>query len=391
MVAARTARVTMSSVTGLRPGETLRDTDLKGFGARRREGAHSYFLQTRVDGRLKWITIGTHGAPWTPTEARKEALRLLLEAKNGRDPNAAKKDRRKKKAKPTTLADIAEAFMADHGARLKPSTRGEYQRLLNNTIAPVLGTYPIRHITRSDITRFHTRLKDTPRKANFALAVLSKLMNWCEIEGHRQINSNPCRLIKKYRENARQRFLSDNELDRLGLVLADLEEREEETVFVTGAFRMLLLTGARLGDVLPPEWRDVDLQRSHISLAGSKTGQKIIFLNETAVQLLARLPRIDGNPYVFVGLKPGSHIINLQKPWRRIRTLADIEDVRIHDLRHSFASIAAAQGASLQLIGRLLGHATQQTTQRYAHLVTDQVRAANEDVGNRLGGLLGGK
>ena len=154
---------------------------------------------------------------------------------------------------------------------------------------------------------------------------------------------------------------------------------------------MLLLTGARLGEVLPLEWRHVDLQRGHIALPDSKTGQKIIFLNETAIQLLARLPRADGNPYVFVGLRPGGHIINLQKPWRRIRTLADIEDVRIHDLRHSFASIAAAQGASLQLIGRLLGHATQQTTQRYAHLVADQVRAANEDVGAKLGGLLGGK
>ena len=193
MAAARSARVTASSVNALQSGETLRDTELKGFGARRREGAPSYFLQTRVDGRLKWITIGTHGAPWTATEARKEALRLMLEAKNGRDPNAAKKEKRKQKAKPTTLAEIADAFMADHGARLKPSTRTEYQRLLNNTIVPALGDYPIRHISRSDITRFHTRLKDTPRKANFALAVLSKLMSWCEIEGHREINSNPCR------------------------------------------------------------------------------------------------------------------------------------------------------------------------------------------------------
>lgn len=281
--------------------------------------------------------------------------------------------------------------MADHGARLKPSTRAEYQRLLKGAIVPALGTNPIRHIDRSDVTRFHNRLKDTPRKANFALAVLSKLMSWCEMEGHREINSNPCRLIKKYRENARQRFLTDAELDRLGGVLSDLEEGQEETVFVTGAIRMLLLTGARLGEILPLEWRHVDLQRGHITLPDSKTGQKIIFLNATSLELLGRLPRVDGNPYVFVGHRPGGHIINLQKPWRRIRALAAIEDVRIHDLRHSFASVAAAQGASLQLIGRLLGHATQQTTQRYAHLVADQVRAANEDVGKRLGGLLGGR
>ncbi|MBU2580254.1 MAG: response regulator [Alphaproteobacteria bacterium] len=126
-----------------------------------------------------------------------------------------------------------------------------------------------------------------------------------------------------------------------------------------------------------------------IALPDSKTGQKAVFLNEAAVELLRSLPRVPGNPYVLVGAREGGHIINLQKPWRRIRKLADIEDVRIHDLRHSFASIAAAQGASLQLIGRLLGHTNAQTTQRYAHLVADQVKELNETVGQKVGSALG--
>lgn len=388
MFTSRTTRITMTAVMALQPNETLRDTEVKGFGVRRRDGAPSYFLQTRVNGRLKWITIGIHGTPWTPTDARKEALRLLVEAKAGRDPNAAKREQRKRKPKPITLAEVATRFIADHGAKLKDSTRTEYVRLLDKTITPALGRYPIKGVDRADVTRFHNGMKATPNKANFALAVLSKLMNWCEIEGYREPNSNPCRHVRKYKEKARQRFLTDQELDRLGRVLSDLEARNEETVFVVGALRMLLLTGARLGEILPLEWRYVDLQRGHLTLPDSKTGQKVIFLNGAAIQLLQRLPRVDGNPHVFVGLRPGGHIINLQKPWRRIRTLADIEDVRIHDLRHSFASVAAAQGASLQLIGRLLGHATQQTTQRYAHLVADQVRAANEDVGEKLAALV---
>jgi len=260
---------------------------------------------------------------------------------------------------------------------------------MRKRITPALGKLAVRNIKRSDIIKFHTAMRSTPRAANLALAVLSKFMSWCEIEGHRDLHSNPCSRVARFAETARQRFLTDHELDRLGKVLSDLEVRQAETAFVIGAIRMLLLTGARLGEVLSLEWRYVDLQRGHITLPDSKAGEKIIVLNGAAVQMLQSLPRIDRNPYVFIGREPRGHVINLQKPWRRIRALADIDDVRLHDLRHSFASIAASQGASLQLIGSLLGHASQQTTQRYAHLVPDQVWAANEEVGEKLGGLLG--
>ena len=384
MVAQRTARVTTSSVNALAAGETLRDIEVRGFGARRRKGTPSYFLQTRVNGRLRWITIGKHGSPWTPSTARREALRLLNEIADGVDPGL---ERRARRSVPT-VAEAAHDFMESHGAKLKASTRIEYDRLLRNAILPAFGRRTIDDIARNDITRFHNAMSETPRKANFALAVFSKMMSWCEEEGLRPRGSNPCRQIRKYREATRQRFLSDEELERLGSVLQELERSGQESLFAIAAVRLLLLTGARLGEILNLEWRFVDLQRGLLALPDSKTGQKAIFLNEAAIELLRHLPREAANPFVIAGARPGSHLINLQKPWRRIRERADLGDVRIHDLRHSFASIAAAQGASLQLIGRLLGHTTPQTTQRYAHLVADQVRETNESVGAKIGALL---
>lgn len=282
MSVTRAKRITSNAVKELRRDEILRDIELRGFGVRRREGVPSYFLQTRIKGRLKWITIGKHGQPWTPTSARKEALRLLQDISDGRDPV----DKRKRQRTLPTLSEIAEDFMEDHGAKLKESTRGEYARLLRNAILPSFGSRMLNDITRADVTRFHSGMKATPRKANFALAVLSKIMSWCEIEGHRDPNSNPCRLIKKYREKSRQRFLSNEELERLGSVLSDLEARGEESPFVISAIRLLLLTGARLGEVLPLEWKYVDLQRSLIALPDSKTGQKTIFLNAAATATL---------------------------------------------------------------------------------------------------------
>ena len=373
-------RVSVRSVNKLGPNETITDPDLKGFGIRRRSGGPIYFLHTRVKGRLRWITIGRHGEPWTPTTARMEAKRLLSEIINGADPAAAKEATRKA----PTVREAAERFMAEHGMRLKPRTREEYQRLLRTAILPEFGKRQLREVARFDVVSFHTKMVATPRKANFALSVLSKMMNWAEVRGLRPECSNPCRLVPKYRENKRQRFLSHEEVSKLGRVLDELEANGSESPYVIAAIRLLLVTGARLSEVLTLEWRYVDLPRAIIFLPDSKTGQKPIFLNKAAQDLLINLPRIDGNQYVIVGNTEGGHLINLQKPWRRIRQLVDIHDVRLHDLRHSFASFAAEGGASLQMIGVLLGHTQPETTQRYAHLVRDHVRQMNDAVGESI-------
>lgn len=373
-------KITKAAVDRLQSGQTLRDSELKGFGVRRQHGAPSYFLQKRIDGRVRWFTIGPHGNPWTPSSARKQAIHLLVTVANGHDPQAIKKAQRGK----PTLADVASHFLDVHGPKLKPRTYGEYQRLLDNFIVPALGGTLIADIKKSDVAQFHASLSKTPSQANFALSVASKLMQWAEDMGYRPENSNPCRNISKYRLKKHERFLTAEEFAQLGRALDEAERDQSVSVFALAAIRLLILTGARLNEILTLKWQHVDVQRRLLMLPDSKTGQKAIRLSEHAVTVLRNLPRIKGNPYVIVGNVEGQHLVNLQKPWRRVRALAGLDDVRIHDLRHTFASVAAASGASLPMIGALLGHTQPQTTARYAHLANDPLQRLNEKVGDAI-------
>ncbi len=377
-------KITTTRVAKLEPNATLTDSELKGFGVRRRSGAPVYFLHTRIKGRLRWVTIGRHGSPWTPTTARREAGRLLGEIYSGADPVADKVAQRKAQS----FREAFQHFMVEHGPKLKPSTCKEYQRIFDKSLGPEFGKRRLQDITRADVTSFHIRHAKTPQKANRCLSVLSKFMNWSELHGLRAEHTNPCRMVARFKENRRQRFLSRAEVRKLGQILDQLERDGTVSLYIVAAVRLLLLTGARLNEILTLEWRFVDLERGLIFLPDSKTGQKTIFLNKKAVGVLQGLPKLDDNPYVIVGNVPGGHLINLQKPWRRIRKLAGIEDVRLHDLRHSFASFAAQSGASLPMIGALLGHASSLTTERYAHLIKDHVQQLNEDVGARIDEML---
>lgn len=373
-------RITKSAVDRLVPGQTLRDDALKGFGVRRQQNAASYFLQKNVHGRVRWFTIGPHGSPWTPDSARKEAWSILVSLNDGIDPTKLKQLERDK----PVLQDVTKQFMATHGPKLKPRSREEYQRLIDLHINPTFGNKLIADITRGDIAKFHASMADTPSAANFALAVLSKLMRWCEDCGYRPEQSNPCRGVIKYRQNSLERYLTSDEFAKLGKVLDHLERENGEDLYVLAAIRLLLLTGARLNEILTLRWTFVDVERQVLRLPDSKTGQKTIRLGVPAIKLLKALPRVNSNPYVIVGKLTGAHLINLQKPWRRIRDLAGIPDVRIHDLRHTFASQAAANGASLPMIGKLLGHSQVQTTARYTHLADDPLAALNDKVADRI-------
>ncbi|KAI95187.1 integrase [Rhodomicrobium udaipurense JA643] len=379
------AKVTKTAIDRLQPGQLIRDTELSGFGARRRAGAPVYFVQTRIAGRLRWLTIGTHGIPWTAETARKQALKLLGEIAGGGDPTAPKREAKAQ----ITLKEASVLFMEQHGPRLKPRTREEYDRLFRLHLVPAFGKKNIIDITRPDIARFHAKRAATPSGANFALACLSKLMTWAEETGLRPENTNPCRKVKKYRAGQRERYLTLEEYARLGEVLDGLERNEEESPFVIAAVRLLALTGARLNEILTLHWSYVDLQRCMLFLPDSKTGRKPVRLNDEAVAVLTALPRLNSNLYVLPGRRDGIHLVNLQKPWRRIRTLAGLEGVRLHDLRHSFASIAAANGASLPLIGKLLGHSQPQTTARYTHLTDAAAQQLNSTVGSAIGAAMG--
>ena len=362
----------------------LWDKELHGFGLKvTPAGSKVYLVQYQLGGRkgrTRRVTIGRYGAI-TPTFARVEAKRLLGEIAAGRDP-AAERDKAKADK---SLTVVLEQFMAEHArAKLKASTAREYERTAKLYIVPRLGRRPIGEVTRQDIAKLHHELASTPYQANRTLALLSKFFNWSERRGLRPDGSNPCRHVEKYREGRRERFLSQAELARLGDALREAESDNSATLWAIAAIRLLTLTGARLNEILTLRWEHVSEEHERLLLPDSKTGRKAIHLHAPALALLQTLPRIDGNPYVICGEKAGQHLVNLEKPWRRIRKAAKLDDVRLHDLRHSFASVAASGGQSLIVIGKMLGHSQPATTARYTHLADDPVKAASDAVGRHI-------
>ncbi|MFC1491831.1 tyrosine-type recombinase/integrase [Nitrospinota bacterium] len=371
-----------------RKDQVIWDTELRGFGLRcRANGGKFYVLKYRAGGRQRWATIGRHGSPWTPDTARTEARRLLGEVAGGKDPSTTRDQVRGT----PTMVHLAERFLAEHvEAKTKPRTIDEYRRLMEKFILPDLGRFRVPDVTRADVMRLHNRHRKTPYQANRILAVLSKMFNLGEMWGYTRGGSNPCRHVEKFKEQKRERYLSELELRRLGKALRKAEKDESATPGCIAAIRLLIHTGCRLNEILSLRWDDVNLERAEIRLQDSKTGSKTIHLNPQAVEIINIIPPILGNPYVIIGERRGKHLVNLQKPWRRIRKMARLEDLRLHDLRHTFASIGAASGLGLPIIGALLGHADASTTDKYAHLAADPLKAAIALIGEKLFDALGG-
>ncbi|GJM01359.1 MAG: integrase [Methyloligella sp.] len=367
------ARITKTVIERLQSGDCVWDTELKGFGARRQKHTASYFLKTRIRGKQRWITIGQH-SPYTPDTARKQAMAYKL------DPSAIDQ----KKQEFPTLFKLAEPFKLAHYPNIKPRTRKDYTSLLERQILPTLGKLEIAEITRADVTRFHHKFAQTPRRANMALAVLSIIMSWAEEFGYREQNSNPCKGMKKFTENKRERYLSKEELNRLGKALNEAENTGKISTYAAAAIRLLILTGARRGEILTLKWAYIDYEKQVIRLPDSKTGARVINLNEPTIKVLEIVPRQISNPYVIVGKVHGEPMVNIFKPWDIVRKAANLDDFRIHDIRHSFASIAAESGASLLHIGKLLGHKKSTTTERYTHIANNPIKELNETVGGLI-------
>jgi integrase len=208
------------------------------------------------------------------------------------------------------------------------------------------------------------------------------MFNLAEAWGLCPDGSNPCRHVKKYPEEKRERFLTPEELARLGEVLRDVEAEGSEAPSAIAAIRLLLLTGCRLSEILTLKWEYV--KDGALELPDSKTGRKKVYIGQAAKDVLGNIEKVPDNPYVIAGKKPAAHLTDLQHPWRRIRRHAGLHDVRIHDLRHSFASGAIAVGENLYVIGKLLGHTQIQTTSRYAHLAAEPVKAAADRISSSL-------
>ncbi len=413
-------KITKRLVENLKPDERDVlgwDDELRGFGVRLKpSGVRSYIVQYRNEhGRSRRLTIGSHGR-LTAEEARKEARQILSSVDRGADPVA---DRTSNRNKPT-VAELCDRYLEDHAKQHKrPLSCEADERNIRNHVKPILGKLYVADVKRADIDKLKRAVKDgktaydqkhdftawrdtnrTKRSrrivkggsgaANRVLALVSKMFNLAERWGMRADGTNPCRHVEKYKEQKRERFLSAEELSRLSDALSTAMLEAIESPGAIAAIRLLILTGCRLSEILTLRWRYVDFENACLRLPNSKTGAKTVHLNAPALEVLNAIPRDEGSSWVIAGVTPGEHLINLQKPWRRIRAKAELDDVRLHDLRHSFASIAVGLGEGLPMIGKLLGHTQPQTTARYAHLAADPVKAATERVGATISGMMSG-
>jgi integrase len=390
--------------------EILWDATLAGFGVCAfPSGKKVYVAQFRKDGRSRRVAIGDQGR-LTPNEARALALVMLGDVEKGADPAEQRRAARAVR----TLREVSEEFLRLHVAqKRKERTHADYRRILTSYILPALGSKRIVDIRRVDVAKLHASLSAIPHQANRVLALISALWNWAAQREEVARDKNPASQLEKYREERRERFLTTEEFARLGDAL-----REAETVglpwvideakstakhlakadkrrtildpHAVAAIRLLTLTGARLREILHAQWSEVDLGRGLVFLADSKTGAKPLYLSAAAQSVLAGIPRVDGNPYIITGANDGAPRADLKKPWAAVRRSAGLEGVRIHDLRHSFASIGAGSSMGLPIIGKLLGHSQASTTQRYAHLDVDPLRRAADSIGATISAAMSG-
>jgi integrase len=420
--------ISKSKVDNLIGGQQLWDSRVIGFGVVANKNSKTFKFKYYFHGRQRMLTIGVYGSPYTVEAARDRATEALVQLKNGIDPAAARIQIG------LTIAELCDEYMQKHAnINKKPSSSHLDATNIKNHVKPLLGKLRIADVNSNDIERFKNDVsvgKTAPsnpkavQKAqkggkpvkggksvgNRCLALMSKMFNLSELWGYRPQNSNPVRGITKFKEYAKERYLTEEELKRLWQHLDNMEEdgifinnegegseaaREEEkasyALYSVACIRLLILTGARVSEIRELKWDYVDLKGKKLNLPDSKTGRKTIQLSDNAVDVLRALPRVKDNPYVIVGGKTGKPLQNLRKPWVQICKETGLNDVRIHDLRHSFASFAAAQGQPLLVIGKLLGHKNPTTTQRYVHLTESHLGAANQAVTDSIGGIVGGK
>lgn len=350
------------------------DDKIKGFGVRiTAAGTKVFIFNYRVKGnrRERRYTIGGYPAPWTVQGARKKADALKRDVDNGKDPMG---DLHAERGAPT-MADLTDRYLKDHAVK-KRSERDD-KSIISNIVTPGLGRLKVADVRYADIDRLHRKMKATPYRANRTVSLLSKMFNLAIKWDMRA--DNPAKGIERYPEEKRERFLSTDEIQRLSAALADQPNQT-----AANAIRLLMLTGARRGEVLSATWDQFDLAAGVWTKPSAHTKQKKehrVPLSAPAVQLLTEIAETTDGDYVFPGRNSEEPLKELKGFWTKVCKAAGITGVRVHDLRHSYASILASHGYSLPMIGALLGHTQPGTTARYAHLFDEPLREATERVG----------
>jgi integrase len=364
---------------------TFYDTVQVGFGVRvLPTGVKTFVAKANVAGLRRKVTIG-NAATMTLAAARREARDAIEAIRRGADPAKDKVDRRRAlEYGAITVADLADRWMTEIvRPKRKPRTIDDYERILAKQILPALGRVPVKELTWEQVNKFHGSMARIPRRANYVTSTLRAMMNFSERIGIRPPHSNPCKGVEFFRERARERFLSEVEI---GAAADAIEQAEREGVIgphAAAGLRLALFSGARSGEVTAIKWEHIDWSRKLARLPDSKGNvPRTIHLSDAAIEVLKTLPRV--GPFVIAGAKPGEAYRNLTRAWGTAREYAGLHDVRLHDLRHSFASLAAGRGVSLMMIGKLLGHRVPATTLRYAHLARDAVSAVSDEIGTAM-------
>ena len=368
-----TARLTEGRVKALRSRKTVqdvRDVSLKGFGIRvYPTGRKHYFIHTQHEGQRIWKIVGDAGSTCL-NEARERARSMLIAIRGG-NPVLPEE---------TLFETVAEEVFHRYGRNWKPGTLSVNRGYYRKQILPWFREYQIADIAVADVQEWFSSLHATPVAADRSAPVLSVIMTCAETYGYRPEGSNPCKGIKRYRRRGRERFLSEQEVRRLGVVL---KQHEEAFPMHVAIIRLLLLTGCRKQEIVTLQWKEY--RERHIHLSDSKTGPRMVWLSSPARRILEGFPRIA--PWIFPSPRTGNSISKgtVDNFWLRIRSDAGLRDVRLHDLRHTYASFAVMQGENVPTVGRLLGHNDPGTTLKYTHLADGKVVEAAENVGAVLG------
>jgi integrase len=358
------------------------DDEIPAFGVRvYPTGKKAFVLFYRVNGRQRFMTLGTYGV-LTLDQARSRARQHIVEAERGQDPLDAKQ----RLSRGQTIKALCAAYLERHAKAHKKSWKDDERRIVRYLL-PTWGNLKAIAVKRADVAALHSRIGRTHRyEANRVLELVSKMFELAWRWGFvPEDHGNPARSIDSFKEEKRDRWVTPEELPRLALAID-----QEVNPYARAALWMYLLTGLRKSEVLTARWDYVDFVRKELRLPDTKSGRAhYLPLSEPALALLSTIPRVEGNPYIIVGLKEGSHLVNISKPWLRVRKAAGVEDVRLHDLRRTVGSWLAQAGNSLHLIGRVLNHSSQTTTAIYARFAQDHVRDALEAHGKRLLGVAG--